>query len=54
MLLWIIVAAWFICGIFSNVLTKKTKLSFSYRLLLLLEGAIGLVFLIIFREEINK
>jgi len=53
MLLWI-VAAWFICGILSNVLTKKTKLSFSYRLLLLLEGAIGLIFLMIFKEEMNK
>jgi uncharacterized protein with PQ loop repeat len=41
---------WLISGIVSNIILRKEKLSRLYRILLLLEGLIGLFLILIFSE----
>jgi len=41
---------WLIAGIVSNIILRKERLSRLYRILLLLEGLIGLFLILIFSE----
>jgi hypothetical protein len=50
----IIISVWFLGGIISLVLSSRYKLPFTYKLLLFLEGVIGLIFLLFFRGIIEE
>lgn len=50
----VILIVWFLCGIVSNIILRKSKLPPLYKLLLLLEGAIGLLLLFIYKGSSEK
>ncbi|MFU2157909.1 MULTISPECIES: hypothetical protein [Caldisericum] len=45
----VIISIWFVTGILTNILLRKEKLPPLYRVLLFLEGLIGLLFYLMFK-----
>lgn len=46
----IVILAWLIMGLISNCILKNEKLPLLYRMLLLVEGLLGIFFILIFRK----
>ena len=51
---WIIVILWVLSGITTNILLRKEKLEPIFRVLLFLEGFIGLLFYLLFKGALPK
>ncbi len=50
----VIVVAWLLFGLASNILLRKEKMPFLFRLLLLVEGLLGLVFALVMKQGRRK
>jgi len=47
----IMIMTWLFCGVISNFLMRHQSLPKLFRLLLLLEGLLGLIFILIFTKK---
>ncbi len=54
MILLIIVLIWLGCGLLSLALLKKENLPLTYKVLLVMEGLIGLLFILFFKGGKNE